>query len=232
MKSVLLASFVLLFGLAARAAPAATSYTDAQLRAQLGADLARHFGADGDLQIDLLREWTPPAQTAAHWELVVSEYPDQLAPNMLVRVQVLGDGTPAADTSLLVHAALWRDVWYTRQPIASGNPFDPTLLTTQRVDVLRERDALPANVGDDGMSFCRDIPTDHLVTWHDLMRRPLVHRGEMVEVVAYEGRLSLTMKAQALENGAKGDLVLVRNMESLKNIPAEVVGEDKVQVHF
>ena len=52
--------------------------------------------------------------------------------------------------------------------------------------------------------FARDVPADRMLTWHDIARRPLVHKGEVVEVFAGEGRLSLSMKALALQNGARG----------------------------
>ena len=37
---------------------------------------AGHFNLEGDLQLELLRPWAPPAQTAAAWTLEVLEYPE------------------------------------------------------------------------------------------------------------------------------------------------------------
>ncbi|MEY2878490.1 MAG: hypothetical protein RLZZ15_870, partial [Verrucomicrobiota bacterium] len=70
------------------------------------------------------------------------------------------------------------------------------------------------------------------LTWHDLARRPLVKKGEVVEVSAQEGRLVVTLKALALENGAQGDTVTVRNPESQRKFAAVVVDENRVQVRF
>jgi flagella basal body P-ring formation protein FlgA len=44
--------------------------------------------------------------------------------------------------------------------------------------------------------------------------------------------LQITMKALALENGARGDTVTLRNPESQKNFAATVVDENRVQVRF
>ena len=89
------------------------------------------------------------------------------------------------------------------------------------MDCFRERDA-PAGHGRRRTShlFARDVPADRLLTWHDIARRPLVRKGEMVESTATEGKLYVTMKALALENGARGDLITVRNLESRKDISA------------
>ena len=53
-----------------------------------------------------------------------------------------------------------------------------------------------------------------------------------VEVSAVDGMLAVTMKALAMENGAQGDTVTVRNPESRKDFAAMVIDENRVQVRF
>jgi flagella basal body P-ring formation protein FlgA len=229
MKAVLLP---LILALAAHAAPAPANYDADRLLGDLGRDLVGHFRLEGDLKLDFLRPWSPPTRTATVWSVEIVDYPDQAASNMVVHLQLKADGAVVDDSSVLLHGALWREAWCAREPLPSGSEFDAERLTTENVDYFRQRDALPVTEGDASLMFNRDVPANHLISWHDVVRRPLVHKGEVVDVVATEGLLSLTMKALALENGARGDLVMVRNMESLKNIPAQVVGDDRVQVHF
>jgi flagella basal body P-ring formation protein FlgA len=71
-----------------------------------------------------------------------------------------------------------------------------------------------------------------MLTWHDISRHPLVRRGDLVVVTAAEGLLVVSMKALALENGAQGDTVTVRNTESRKEFTALVTDEDHVQIQF
>jgi flagella basal body P-ring formation protein FlgA len=71
-----------------------------------------------------------------------------------------------------------------------------------------------------------------MLTWRDITRRPLVKKGDVVEVSANSGQLLVTMKALAMESGAQGDTVTVRNPISLKNFAAVVVDENRVQVRF
>jgi flagella basal body P-ring formation protein FlgA len=214
------------------AARPATALTSGALLAQVTRDVDRHFQLDGDLRLDLLQTWEPPQQAAQTWTVSVSEYPEYAGSNMFLRVRIAADGADLGEASLLVHAALWRDAWVSRMPLSSGSAFDPAELGTQRVDFFRQRDALPAASAEQGMIFCRDIAPDRVITWHDVARRPLVHKGEIVDVIGSEGMLYVTMKAMALENGARGDLVRVRNLESLKSISAEVIGDDRVEIHF
>jgi flagella basal body P-ring formation protein FlgA len=151
---------------------------------------------------------------------------------MLVRGRLIADGEPAGEFSLVCRASHYREVWVTRQPLEVGAVFDPTTLDSRRVDVFREREVVPTVSGDRSYIFTRAISGGRLLTWHDLARRPLVRKGQLVEVSAVDGLLSITMKALALENGAQGDLVTVRNPESRKDFSAVVIDENHVQVHF
>jgi len=209
-----------------------TAISSAQLLAALTHDLAGHFRLEGDFQLELVRPWTPPDRTAAAWDVVVTEYPMAPSSTLILRCRVLADGAAAADVTLTVRASLWRDVWCTREPIAAGSTFDANMLATRRVDCLREREALPATVGDDSFVLARQVPANRLLTWQDLVRRPLVRKGDIVDVVASEGGLIVTMKAQAVENGVRGDTITVRNIETRKDISGQVVAQDRIDIRF
>ncbi len=162
----------------------------------------------------------------------MQEYPLQAASSMLVRCRLAADGESAAEMTLVCRATHWREVWVASQPLPVGAMFDPAVLDTRRVDVFRERDVVPTSAGDHSLIFTRAIAEGRLLTWHDLTRRPLVRKGQLVEVSAVDGMLNITMKALALENGAQGDMVTVRNPESRKEFSAQVTDENHVQVHF
>lgn len=195
-------------------------------------DLAAHFRLEGDLQLDLVRPWTAPDKTASTWETVVLEYPAAAGSSMLLRCREMADGAPAGDFTLVLRATLWRDVWAARQPLTLGATFDPALLDVRRVDAFRERDSLPAIAGDRSYVIARAVSAGRLLTWHDVARRPLVRKGETVEVSATHGQLLVTLKGLAMENGAQGDTVTIRNPDSRKDFSATVVDENRVQVRF
>lgn len=209
-----------------------TPFTREQLVAELTRDLASHFNLEGDLQLELLRAWNPPAKVAAVWQVNVLEYPSVASSSMMVRCRILADAAPVGETTFVLRAALWRDAWAARLPVALGAVFEPANLEVRRVDLLRERDVLPAAVGDASYVFARSVTAGRLLTWRDISRRPLVKKGDLVEVTALEGVLSVTMKGLAMENGSRGDTVTIRNPESRKDFAAMVVAENRVQVRF
>lgn len=210
----------------------AAPFTQENFTAALTRDLASHFNLEGDLQLEFLRSWSSPDRVARDWQVQITEYPSVPASSMLLRCRVVADGESLGETTLTLRAALWRDAWVARQPLVNNTPFDAALLETRRVDLLRERDALPAAVGDRSFNFVRGVQAGRLLTWRDIARRPLVKKGEMVEVSAADGQLVVTMKALAMQNGAQGEVVTVRNLDSKKDFSAFVIDENRVQVRF
>ncbi len=214
-------------------APAATStLTREALLETVGRDLTAHFNLDGDLVLELLRPWTPPSAPAAQWQIALVDYPTTATSSMILRCRIAADGVVVAEPTIVLRASLWRDVWVTRSTLTAGNTFDAADLETRRVDMFRERDSLPATIGDRSYIFARGVAAGRVLTWRDITRRPLVRKGEAVEVSAVDGSLVVTMKAVAMENGAQGDTVRVRNPDSRKDFAALVVDENRVQVRF
>jgi flagellar basal body P-ring formation protein FlgA len=234
MRRLLIIALVLCASAFAPATVAAepTPFVREQLLGELTRELSSHFNLEGDLQLELVRPWMPPSRVAETWQIEVLEYPAVPSSSMLLRCRVLADGASVTEATIVLRASLWRDAWIARRPLVQGTTFDVSQLETRRVDLLRERDALPAAVGDRSYSLARFVGAGRMLTWHDIMRRPLVRKGHLVEVSAADGMLSITMKALAMENGAQGDTVTVRNPESRKDFAALVVDENHVQVRF
>ncbi|MFA5263328.1 MAG: flagellar basal body P-ring formation chaperone FlgA [Opitutaceae bacterium] len=203
-----------------------------QVIAQVRDLVAAHFNLEGDFQIELLRPWVAPAPARAPISVTIAEFPAQLSSSMLLRIKAESAGGTVCDATLSLHAQIWRDAWVTREPVKRDEIFDPAALDVRRVDALRERDILPANVGDHNYSFTRGISSGRLLNWRDISRRALVRKGDIVEVAAAEGMISITMKAVALQNGASGETISVRNLQSKKDISAQVIAENRVQVRF
>jgi flagella basal body P-ring formation protein FlgA len=213
-------------------APAGSPLGQDAFLAALTRDVSTHFNVEGVMQLELLRPWPETRPVSANWTLAVLEYPQAPASTMLLRCQVRDESGTVVEATLPVHAALWRDTWVVRLPVTPGETFDPSSLEPRRSDMLRDRDLLPASEGDRSYVFSRAVPVGRMLTWHDISRHPLVRRGDLVVVTAADGLLVVSMKALALENGAQGDTVTVRNTESRKEFTALVTDEDHVQIQF
>jgi len=221
----------------ANAAPSAPTASPASANApsflgDLTRQLSDHYKANGELRVELLRAWSTPSDATGPITVDLLEAPAVMNSNMLVRVHFHSGEKSLGDTSLLIRAQLMREVWVARNPVSRNETFDPSQLDTRFVDALRDRDTLALSDGVNDLTFNRPVQAGTVLTWHDVSRRALVRKGDVIDVSAVDGLLSINMKALAMENGAAGETVRVRNIESKKEFTALVTGQSHAEVRL
>ncbi len=155
------------------------------------------------------------------------------AGTMLMRFRLHAQDGSSSLHVLSFRAEVLADIWYTQRRTVAGEQLASLDLITREVDILREPKAVPADP--DLLSryeFARPVAEARPVTWNDIAPRSLVRKGQIVEVVASQGALRITMKGQAVRSGALGEIVTIRNLESKRDFSAVVIDENKVRVHF
>jgi flagella basal body P-ring formation protein FlgA len=216
----------------AAAAPAESPLSSEQILSDLARDIQGRFGLAGELQLEFANSWSPPDRVAKAWRVAIVEYPSAAGASMLIRFRVFAGTVQIQDSTAMFRASLWRDAWVAQEPLAAGTGLDAAQVDTRRIDSFRFRDAIPTTKADPSLVLARVIQAGTILTWRDVSRRPLVRKGEIVDVSACEGLLRVTMKGLALQSGGLGDIVTVRNPESLKTIPGLVVAENRVEVRL
>jgi flagella basal body P-ring formation protein FlgA len=195
----------------------------------LNALLTNRYQVTGQLNL----AWNRPRPAAAPVEadLVIVTAPAELAPQIMVTVRATDSAGVSSEHMLVLRAELWRDGWMVRDPVVTGSRLEPSALDPRRFDALRERDCIPADAKLE-LDFARNMPAGRLVAWRDVVRRPLVRRGQAMEVVASQGTLTITLHGIALNDAARGESVRVRNPDSKKEFVAQVVAESRGIVRF
>jgi flagella basal body P-ring formation protein FlgA len=206
--------------------------TQDQLLAELTRQLSDHFQVRGELQLELYRPWTSPTGTSSSVEPVIIDWPTRLASSLSLAVRLQNGGAAVAQFTLLVKVQLLREVWVARTPIERGSNFDPSQLDTRKVDVLLQRETVATDSTEADLTYACSVAAGRPLCWRDLTHRSLIRKGQIVEVAAIDGTLTITTKALAMENGAAGDTVKLRNLESKKDFSALVVAEARAQVRF
>lgn len=214
-----------------QAAAGATAAAQDSWLPVLSALLASRYQTTGDLRISWIRP--RPASAPADADLEILAAPPELAPQILVQVRAHDAAGRASEHVLVLRAELWREGWTLRQPAAHGAALDLAMLDSRSLDVLRERDAFTVSAAElPELDFARAVPAGRTLLWRDLARRPLVRRGQTVDVVASDGPLVVSLRAVALHDAARGDAVRVRNPESRKEFTALVIAESRAAVRF
>ena len=197
-------------------------------------ELAVRFGVNGELKLTLVRPWPAVQMPADDFSVTVTDAPaDGLASSFIVRVKVISAAETVGEWSLAVRAQLLQEMWAATGRVERGQPLDRSVLTVQKVDVLRDRQPfISAEVDPSTLETAQPITAPRLLLRRDVAERPLVRKGQMVEVVARQGLLAISMKALALEAGAAGSLIRLRNLESHKEFSGQITHESKVLVQF
>lgn len=203
-----------------------------QLLTELTGQLTQRYQLRGELQLELLRPWAEPASGAAPAEVVIVTSPSRLSSSLLIQVRLVSGGRTLAEQTLSLKAQVFRDAFVSRTPQEREALFDPVQFDLRRVDVLRERDVVAAGDCEGDYTFATSVGAGRLLTWRDLTRRALVRKGQLIEVAAVDGAMTITTQALAMENGAAGDSIRVRNVTSKKDFTACVVAEARAQVRF
>ncbi len=204
-----------------------------ELLSALHAQIARHFDVQGDLLLAFAREWRPVKLAEGKYAIEITEYPDQLKSVFSVKCRVTADGRVVGEWPIPLRAQLIREVWVANDRLPRGTIIDRNMLGVRKVDVLRDGEGwLPTSVDLTNLEVAEGVAAGKGFTRKDIVSQPLIRKNQIVEVTARKGAMTITMKAQALENGGLHDLIRVRNLESRKEFNAQVIDAHRVQVFF
>lgn len=83
-----------------------------------------------------------------------------------------------------------------------------------------------------GKRLKRSVATSEVIRRTDLDRPVLVERRQIVTMVLQKGALQINARGQATSDGKMGDVIMVRNMRSQREVPCEVIGSGLARVNF
>ncbi|MGM0452565.1 MAG: flagellar basal body P-ring formation chaperone FlgA [Thermodesulfobacteriota bacterium] len=83
-----------------------------------------------------------------------------------------------------------------------------------------------------GMRLKRSVALNEVILEKDLDRPVLVKRRQLVTMVLEKGPLRIKARGKAAGEGKKGDVIMVKNMRSHRQVPCKVVGPGLTKVDF
>ncbi|MGF1449101.1 MAG: flagellar basal body P-ring formation chaperone FlgA [Opitutales bacterium] len=201
---------------------------------RLGLLLQARFNEPGKLKLSFLKAWRPLQPRTGDWHVEITEYPAAgLTSSFLLAFKLEVDGQDAGSFRLPVRAQLWREIFFARRTLNTGTVVAEDELMIREVDLLDMHNPSVAATADlRDFEMVRTVAAGRPLLWRDVKTIPLVREGEVIEAVCDDGLLHISMKAVALEDGGRGDFIRVRNLQTKKDIQAEVIDDKKARVHF
>lgn len=129
----------------------------------------------------------------------------------------------------VVRAKISAPVLVTAAPVASGEVLSDTHVTIERRDITNIPDALGSPEAAVGQTTRRSLRAGELLRASQLTAPVLVKRGDAVVMVARLEGIEVTTAGQALDAGAQGAMIRVKNAASGQIVRMRVIGAGMVE---
>lgn len=206
---------------------------ETEIRDLLTSELQRRFARDhGELEVRFTRPWRTVPVADENFELRLIDSPvSGLSAAMSVRFELrLGDES-LGQWSQAISVRHWCDIPVATSAVRRGVPLTDAELSHERRDILSMRSPLvrlPENAAD--FEFAEAIGAGQPLGERCLRMRTVITRGKMVDALVKSGPMEITTKVEALEDGAPGQMIRIRNPKSKREFRGRVQNEDSVLV--
>jgi flagella basal body P-ring formation protein FlgA len=209
-------------------------FTAVDLLRELKAQLADHYTVTGDLALEMARPWGAISLPAADAAVTILDYPrDGLTSVMNVRCRVTSGNQVLGEWQITLRAWLWQEVWVAAARLDRGQELDESMVNAGKADALQKRVALlTTDLKPSAYELAQSVNAEAPLSKRDVVEKPVIRKNQIVDVTAKRGALSISMKAQALENGAAKALIRMRNLDSKREFNAQVIDETRAIVLF
>lgn len=197
--------------------------------------LQREFVKDrGDLELRFNRPWTPLLAPDEALTIKVLEMPNSgVSPSFICRFEMSAGDQVVGTYQQPLGAKVWKDIFVARSNLTRGQSLRDAEIGLERRDIVNNRDYLTSlPLEDPYVEFRENVQAGTQITARTLRLRAIIKRGRLVDAIARDEALSISVKAEALEDGVPGQMVRVRNIRSKREFKGKVQDEQTVVVSF
>lgn len=186
----------------------------------------------GELELRFTRPWVARTIPDAPLTLKVIELPNLgVTASCIIRFELRANDQKVGEWQMPVQAKIWREVWVTRGPLKRGDDLGSAELGRERRDILNVREPLADFVTPDStVEIAEAQPAGAILLARSLKLKAVIRRGQVADVLIEEGALRVSMKVEALEDGAPGQIIRARNPQTRRDVRGRVVNEQTISL--
>lgn len=206
---------------------------EAEIVELLTAALQQDYVKDkGELELRLSRPWAARKVPDELLTIKLLELPlTGVTPSFILRFELRTARERLGTYQVSASTRVWRDVWVARSGLKRGEPVADAAIEKERRDVLAIREPLADfAAGDSRLELAEPLQSGSPLFARSVKARPVIRRGQSADALVQDGNLSVTMKVEALEDGAPGQIIRARNSQSRRDIRGKVLNEQTIQV--
>ena len=208
-------------------------FTEDQLLSLLATTLQRDYVKDrGELEINLTQPWSAPLLPDEPLTAKIRELPTAgVTPSFIIRFELCTAHETLGSWQASLQAHVWRDVWVANSALHRGEAVADADVVHQRHDILSVREPLADFVaGDDSLEISTYVAQNAPLLARDVRPKAVIHRGQVADARLEDGTLSITLKVVALEDGAPGQIIQLRNPASQRSLTGKVVDDQNISI--
>ncbi len=227
--------FIFLLLASTTALPAATKeITSSQLLPMVTEALQKAFEiSDAKLVLSSTRPLpaVPVPANALVEVQIVSHPPTGPAAFMRTQYALLVDGRRVGEWTGFFKAQLIKEVWLTGKIASRHALLDQVKLIRKKVDVINLRTGVWEGKPDSTLQLTQSMSTGMVLLPRHVRRTPVILRNQVVTGVLLYKALRIELRnLLALEEGAPGDVIRLRNNSSYKEIRGRIINDRTVQL--
>ncbi|MDR3090148.1 MAG: flagellar basal body P-ring formation chaperone FlgA [Desulfobulbaceae bacterium] len=162
------------------------------------------------------------------WEIIPAS--PGLLGSSRIAVLLKVDGKVRKNLSIPGKLEVFAPVAVAKEALAKGDLLSPEQFSLEKRD-LSGLDAPVTNLQTvAGLKLNRSLKAGEILTNRAAQTPPVVHRGELVKLVARQGAMLVTAQGVAQSDGALGQMIRVENSNSKKIVRGQVSGPGVVEV--
>ncbi|WP_243644901.1 flagellar basal body P-ring formation chaperone FlgA [Phorcysia thermohydrogeniphila] len=146
-----------------------------------------------------------------------------------VKYEILVKGVPIRKFWIPVRIDKKVEVVVAARDIPKGKVISPSDLKKEKLPSLKVRRGALTFESVIGKVAKRDIRAGEVIKGRDLEPNFVVKKGKPVKLIYESGGIHVELLAVALENGAVGDIIKVKNVSTGKVLVCKVIGENTVK---
>jgi len=188
----------------------------------------------GELELSFNRPWNNLPVPDDVLTVKLKEMPTSgVSANFICRFELLAGTESVGVFQQPLQAKVWKEVVVARSNLIRGQLLKDADVGPERRDLLTLRDYVTQIPADDPyIEFRENVPAGTPLTTRALRLRAIVKRGRVLDAVLQEESMTISVKAEALEDGVPGQPIRVRNVRSKREFRGKVQDEQTVMVMF
>ena len=139
------------------------------------------------------------------------------------------------EKNLTIHADVEAitEMVVTTRSLPAGHILEISDIALQKKEISSGSSRFVKNIDDVAGKKLRQSIKENSPIRVDLLEKvPVIKAGQMVTIVLESQTLRITVSGRAKGNGAVGDLIMVQNLTSMKDVPAVIVDANTVAIGF